>query len=178
MAANTLADSLANQLFGNGELTLYAILDGAADPELRQQLWQHQVAHLCLLPGEPEPEMAQVAPYLARLEPETTFTDYVLEGWGRHRGIFLLSGASGRELRRHFRNFIVVHHPTDGRPLYFRFYDPRVLRVYLPSCNASEASALFGPVARYLVESDDGTTLLRFRCEPAGVQCERIALSH
>ncbi len=177
MPAADIPSSLAGHLFGDGALQLYTILDGAANPDLRQQLWQQQVTHLCLFPGELDPEVALVAPYLVALTPATPFTDYVLEGWGRHRGIFLLSDSDPRRLRRHFRSFIMVHHPDDGRPLYFRFYDPRVLRVYLPSCNRTESDALFGPVARYLVEDEGGGALLRFRREANGVACERIALS-
>ena len=177
MPAAATPRSLTGHLFGDSALHLYAILDGAANPDLRQQLWQQQVPHLCLFPGELDPEIALVAPYLVALTAGAGFTDYVLEGWGHDRGIFLLSDVDPRALRRHFRGLIMVHHPDDGRPLYFRFYDPRVLRVYLPSCTRAEADALFGPVARYLVEDEGGKALLRFRREADGVACERIDLS-
>ena len=50
----------------------------------------------------------------------------------------------------------------DGRELYFRFYDPRVLRIFLPTCNAAETATFFGPVGQFLVEAQDAETLLRF----------------
>jgi len=50
----------------------------------------------------------------------------------------------------------------DGRELYFRFYDPRVLRIFLPTCNAEEAATFFGPVRQFLVEAQDAETLLQF----------------
>jgi hypothetical protein len=37
---------------------------------------------------------------------------------------------------------IAIHKPC----LLFRYYDPRVLRVYLPSCRPSELETVFGPV--------------------------------
>lgn len=57
-------------------------------------------------------------------------------------------------LRRHFRRFLRV---TDeqGQPLMFRYYDPRVLRVYLPTCTAEELALVFGPVSAYLIEDGE-----------------------
>jgi hypothetical protein len=51
-----------------------------------------------------------------------------------------------------------------GTPFYFRYYDPRVLRVYLPTCNASELQILFGPVARYYVEGKAGNQMIEWSC--------------
>ena len=55
-----------------------------------------------------------------------------------------------------------MHDPT-GKPLLFRYYDPRVLRVYLPTCNAEELKTLFGPVQAYIMEDESGAAMLRFR---------------
>src|SRR5439155_1286760 len=44
----------------------------------------------------------------------------------------------------------------------FRFYDPRVLRIYLPTCNAAEQQFVFGPVLRFLCEEAEPSTLLDF----------------
>jgi len=40
-----------------------------------------------------------------------------------------------------------------GKDMYFRFYDPRVLRVFLPTCTPEELSDFFGPIAGFLIES-------------------------
>ena len=50
----------------------------------------------------------------------------------------------------------------DGKPLYFRYYDPRVLRVYLPTCNESELKTVFGPVTHYWVEGEDGNSMIEY----------------
>jgi hypothetical protein len=58
------------------------------------------------------------------------FTNWILEhGWGKNCGIFATSAADLRQMRRHLRTFLVVH-DEEGKPLYFRYYDPRVLRVF------------------------------------------------
>jgi len=66
-----------------------------------------------------------------------------------------------RGLRHHLRTFLRVRAP-DGRVLYFRYYDPRVLRVYLPTCNATELKQVFGPIRRFDMESPDGRAVLSF----------------
>jgi len=48
------------------------------------------------------------------------------------------------------------------RPLYFRYYDPRVLRVYLPTCNEADLGAIFGPVACYFTEGEEGDTMVAY----------------
>lgn len=166
---------LHTQLFGHTDRDTYAILDGASNPELLKMLWQHEPQHLCLYRGELDAEMAQVAPYLVRLLPDSPFTDEVLKGWGRHWGIFLFTRADLRALRKHFRTFLIVHGP-DGQPLYFRYYDPRVLRVFLPTCNAQEAATLFGPVTRYLMEDEDPGAMVRFWFEHGEVGSRRTPL--
>ena len=69
---------------------VFAVLDGALIPELRMKIYEMQPVHHCLLTGDLEPDMAEVAPYLVRLFPNTPFTDWVLsECWGANWGIFL-----------------------------------------------------------------------------------------
>ena len=112
-----------------------------------RQLYGLQPEFACLYRGELAPDMAEVAPYLVRLEPATEFADWVVSGgWGKHWGVFALAHATLREMRHHFRAFLTVYDP-EGKPLLFRYYDPRVLRVYLPTCDARELETVFGPVA-------------------------------
>lgn len=51
-----------------------------------------------------------------------------------------------------------------GTPSYFRYYDPRVLRVYLPACNESELQTVFGPVEGYYVEGKAENQMIEFGC--------------
>jgi len=64
-------------------------------------------------------------------------------------------------VRNHLRRFVMAK-LTDGRSVYFRFYDPRVLRAYLPTCTEEEVQSFFGPVERYAMENGDGELLLTF----------------
>jgi hypothetical protein len=160
---NQAVETFNQYLFGEEDAEAFAVLDGASVPELLDRLDELHPEYECLYMGELKPDLAEVAPYLVRLEQGSEFSEWVVEqGWGKHWGVFALSQASLRELRRHFRTFLKVYDPN-GKPLLFRYYDPRVLRVYLPTCNAAELRTVFGPVVSYLLESEDPATLLRFK---------------
>ena len=150
------------RLFADDTLSVYSVLDGASVPNLRQKMYDEDPTRECLYRGDLQPDMAEVAPYLVRLDKVSRFTNWVIEqGWGNHWGIFALSQQDLGPLRRHFRTLLVVH-DSNARPLYFRYYDPRVLRVYLPTCNASELAAIFGPVERYFLEASQPGEILTF----------------
>src|SRR4051794_8102089 len=142
------------------DATTFVVLDGASVPELLDQLYRLRPDYECLYRGELKPDMAEVAPYLVKLAPGAEFTEWVCEnGWGNHWGIFVNTRASLRELHRHLRTLLIVH-DSAGKPLYFRFYDPRVLRVFLPTCNAEELKQLFGPVDSFVMEAESPETAM------------------
>ena len=64
-------------------------------------------------------------------------------------------------MRRHLGRFIQVEDPG-GRSFFFRFYDPSVLPVILPTCTQEELSFLFGPVESFLLETGGGDGILRY----------------
>jgi hypothetical protein len=160
-----LAPRLTEFLFADSDNAVYAVLDAASVPGLLPELARERPEHLCLYRGELEPDLAYCAPYLVRLEEGKPFTNWLLaEGWGNHWGIFALSQADFRTMRKHFRTFLIVQTP-DGQQVYFRYYDPRVLRVYLPTCNPEETRIIFGPVLSYFCEDETPESLLSFRVD-------------
>ena len=160
-----IIQSVAAKLFADDNLNVYAILDGAAIPNLLNGLYDLKSEYVCLYRGELEPDIAHVAPYLVKLDDESDFTEWLIEeGWGKNWGIFAQSEADLRTMRRHFRSLLTVYDP-EGKPMLFRYYDPRVLRLYLPTCNAEELHTVFGPVAAYWLEDKDPTSILRFKFE-------------
>ena len=141
---------------------VYAVLDGASIPDLLDRLVSDNPVNVCLYRGELEADLAEVAPYLVQLEPGSEFAEWIVtEGWGRHWGIFARIAAELDDTRRHFRRFLIVHDP-DNDPMYFRYYDPRVLRVFLPTCNSTELNEIFGTVAAYFMEAEDPAQCAEF----------------
>ena len=76
------------------------------------------------------------------------------EAWGDNCCIFFTSKASFEDLFSHFQKFNRVYLEGDDVVL-FRFYDPRVLRTYLPTCNRIEIETFFGKVGSFFAESQD-----------------------
>ncbi len=141
---------------------VYAILDGARNEAIYPAVIGSRMLYSCLYRVPLPPVLAEAAPYLVQLIPNTPFTSWLLrEGWGESWGIFLSSTASLQRLRGHFRQFLIVQDET-GHSLYFRFYDPRVMRGYLPSCTKAELEYVFGPVQCFHMEAEDGASMLDY----------------
>jgi hypothetical protein len=138
---------------------VYAVLDAARDPLVRAKLTATDVRSACLYEGRIPSEIADVAPYLVKLRRDHRFTEQLLEsGWGKSWGVFASGPGDFETMRRHFRRFLRVETEA-GKTMLFRWYDPRVLRVYLPTCNERELEQLFGPLSAYYAEGADTTRL-------------------
>lgn len=144
--------SILERLFMRSDEQLYAVLDGAAIPLLRIRLFEDEPEYVCLFRGELPPDMAEVAPYLVKLEIADPFTRWLVqEGWGRSWGIYVSTDEGIRPLRTHLRKLLTVRGP-DGQELHFRFYDPRVMSTFLPTCDRAQIEELFGSIKRMYVE--------------------------
>ncbi len=157
-------NKLREKLFDR-QTRLYCVLDGAAVPDLPIKLYDASVPHFCLIPGELTDDVIHTAPYVVGLLPNHDFSSWVLEeNFGKNRGIFSHCRHSLTEMRRHFRALMFVH-DEHGQPLIFRFYDPRVIRTFLPTCEPDELETFFGKVDSYFVESDDKQSLFGYSIE-------------
>jgi hypothetical protein len=142
-----------------------AVLDCARDPRIFRAVDASNLDKVCLYAGRLPFVIQEVAPYLVILEREDKLTRLLLEeGWGQSWGIFLKTESPLPTVRRHFRTLLTVKDEA-GRKLLFRWYDPRVLRVFLPTCFPDELRAVFGPVDNFYMESQFPDTLLDFRLE-------------
>ncbi|HMT28078.1 MAG TPA: DUF4123 domain-containing protein [Bacteroidia bacterium] len=122
-----------------------------------------QSKFLSLYKEQNEELLSSVAPHLFQYQSGTEFSEWLLEkGWGNAWGVFVISKVGLEDLQNHFRKFLMVK-TEDGKELFFRFYDPRVLRIFLPTCNESQLEEFFGPVESYLLEDDDPSKAIRFK---------------
>jgi hypothetical protein len=107
-------------------------------------------------------DLADVGPYLFQTnhfkEFKTLFTE---EGWGNSWGVMLKTNEAFATVHTHFRKFLLVK-TEDGEELYFRFYDPRVLRIFLPTCDTGQIKEFFGPVQSFYCEDEDPAFVLVF----------------
>ena len=102
------------------------------------------------------------------LPERSSFRSWWFGQWGNSVGVLVEAPVGLEDLRRHFRTLMMVR-GGDRLRYYFRFYDPRVLRVFLPTCTAEEMKQFYGPITALYCEGADGRELLSFRPGPDGV---------
>ncbi len=151
---------------------IYALLDAARSSEILPYLRELPDGWFCLYRGEPADSLADVAPYIVQLEISGKPLQWIVEkGIGDSWGVLLTSQAPLEAVHRHFRKFLLVK-DEEERTLYFRFYDPRVLRVFLTTCTPEEAKEFFGPVSRFLIEEAEDK-LYAYSLRSTGANKER-----
>jgi hypothetical protein len=156
-------------------LGVWAVLDCARDPKIYLALLESRLEFRCLYSGKLPRALEMVAPQLVELFPDSRLTARLLdEGWGKAWGVFLKI-EDPSNLRHHLRKFLKVQDES-GRALLFRYYDPRVMRTYLPTCTPAELDFVFGPVAQWLTESADGAALEQFERSKGVLRHARVPL--
>ncbi|MBX3421513.1 MAG: DUF4123 domain-containing protein [Pirellulaceae bacterium] len=138
-------DSIVDRLEKGQQV--FAILDACDDPRVPivvSKLGNDKA--VSLFSGSAAMEFSSIAPYIAKLDADwIRWIAMEFQGapWG-----FLFTANSRLDfelVRRHWKKFLMVQAP-DGRKLYFRFYDPRVLETFLGASTSSELDQFFGPI--------------------------------
>jgi len=164
-----LADVLSTQ-----DEPLYAVLDTARDPTMYSLLLTSGAYYWCLYAGNSALTMESVAPYLVYLPPGSEFlTTIINKGWSKSWGIFLTSGRAPEEIWHDLRRHLFVDIQSKGR-VYFRFYDPRVLRMFMPISTDQQRVDFGGIVSSFLMEDEDPKVLLRFASPWHGSYLEKM----
>jgi hypothetical protein len=143
--------------------SLYSILDAARNIDIAFQLRNiANVEYVSLYKGRKEEPMWDAAPYLIRCVRESEFFKWVIDrGWGESWGIIVTSKASFEDLCKHFQECLIVQDES-GKQMYFRFYDPRILPLFLSTCTPDQRIDFFGPVNRLLLEAGNTDSLRSF----------------
>ena len=130
-----------------GNAGLYAILDVARDPRIAELMREAVEPCFPLFDGLEAARQAEAAPQLVALSADSRLlADLVREGWGARWTAWLTSPREPAVVRRHLRQFLLANIPGEADPVYFRFYDPGVLRVVLETANDEERRRWFGDV--------------------------------
>lgn len=143
-----------------GTAGLYAILDVARDPRIAELMREAVEPCLPLFDGLEAVRQAEAAPQLVALSADSRLlADLVREGWGARWTAWLASRREPAAVRRHLRQFLLANIPGETDLVYFRFYDPDVLRVVLETATEEEQRRWFGDVVDgYLGEDSAAAT--------------------
>src|SRR5579864_7989544 len=129
---------------------LYALMDATDQilvPYQAKQLGPSKA--MSLFSGTAKEQYWQVAPYLFHVDP--ALLDWIIAKlWKEPWGIFVITKAKFEDLRVHFKKFLLAQLP-DGKVWYFRYYDPRILKAYLPVCDPWELQKFFGPIRAFAI---------------------------
>lgn len=121
----------------------------------------------CLFTGELAEELADVGGYLGRLKSLDDATLHIVADLlARQVGLLLLlpepdpgvAEPSFAQMHRHLRKFNVVYGP-DSKPLFWRYYDPRVLPDVLGVLDAAQLRDFFGPAQGMVCTDHEGQVL-------------------
>ena len=158
-----MRENLRDYLFSFKGQHAYIVADGAALDGLLGVLEMNKAEYCCLYNDSINDTMASVAPYLIKAEQNSPLLDWLLNHWGQFFGIVAIIpvSVSFEQVKEYFHSLLLVKHPA-GRAVYFRFYDPRVVRLFFPITNNKQVPLLFGPYTYWIVESEKPTTFMHY----------------
>lgn len=155
---------------------LYGVLDLARAPELYdhvQRLAPHDAECLYREHGRLHPEIVRHCPHLVGLAPHDPLTAlWRTRGWGQAWGLLLESSHRLPVVWRRLRHFTQAILPDGSGPVLFRFWDPRVMRVYLPLVEHDQLGEWFKDIHAWLVETEDGAGMIRYTLKAGALSAE------
>lgn len=147
-------------------LVTYLLLDGAQIENLLPLIYQQQESPLAyrLYQQTAYAEWADSGPCLVRVEPDEALMQHFEVHWRGRAGLLLASAAEIEVLVEHLRS--LVHARVDGgQTVLFRYYDPRILPLWLETLSAQERDLYLGPVKRINLPIAEGQDLLVQRAD-------------
>jgi len=139
--------ALVNALYSSGESVL-AVMDASRDSRIPAFLEASGERFLPLdLSG-------RISVFVASPAPDSRLLDVLIkDGWGHGWCSYFTARTGLEEACAHLAGYLTLY-TAEGRPVTFRFWDPRVLRALAPQMPPEEAAAFFGPCTRIIVEGE------------------------
>lgn len=144
---------------------LFAILDSCALPgtvNKAKELGEERA--ISLFNQTTLEDYYAVAPYLFKVDQSTV--QWISDISGEAASILIFAKPVFQELLPHLQHFLMVSLP-DKRRWFFRYYDPRILRAYLPSCQPAELHQFYGPIRAFGFREINERSVHLFEHEPS-----------
>jgi hypothetical protein len=131
----------------------YIIIDQASTQDISYELEKVFTKGEVLLQGKYKKMFFDVAPLFCALNAETiNYAEHHL--WGMSAALFVMSSKDEFQLIKTLSaNTEIV--TDDDEVMFFRYYDPRVLRIFLPTCSKEQLKEFFGAVEYFICEDED-----------------------
>lgn len=130
----------------------FALIDGANFSGLSELLDTTSLEYECLFRGGARTNGGPVAPWIVRLQPDSSFSRRLIRtslgqsgGFPSPPAMLLETDHPLETVARHFRRLTRVRSASDGRWLYFRFCDPHTMDDLRASITPNDAAAVLGP---------------------------------
>lgn len=150
---------------------LYALIDAAQDQAILPLLQSCSAPRDCLFEGVHAQTLPAYAAHLVQLTGNDPLLETLVQrGWGRNWGVYLTSAEPFAAVLTHLRQRCWVRDPGGAR-LYFRYFDPRVMRTAFAAMGESELAAFLGPVSTFLVEAEVADGMRCWHSQDQGVRC-------
>lgn len=155
----------------------YAVLDAARDYSAVAMARIVSPHYQSLFEGDRGERLDDVAAHLFQADDRGNVARITLCGAAPGEfGVFLESRADFVTIRKHLRRRLSVIRERDGKRVFFRFYDPRVMRSFLPACAVDEAAAFLGPIDIVRVQDEEPGFVLTFERRGPGLALRRERL--
>lgn len=142
----------------SGEKT-FALMDCALDSIIYPTIKDSGCPIKCLYGEAWQSGLADIAPYLVELDPKAAFSSELLTwDWNGNWGCFVQSNASLDDLSVSLQALTTAQTP-DGKEVFFRFQDPRVIRPFLANASPDNIKTLFAKAARIVAPTSDDNAL-------------------
>lgn len=156
--------------------SVWAVLDGARDPKIHLALIESRLEVRSLFAGPLPRDLELASPQLVELLPGHRLTAKLLgDAWGRSWGVFVRTDDPA-DLRLQLRKLLRVKIEGGGHML-LRWYDPRVLAMFLPTCDTGQLRQMFGGVEAYFCEVDAGRAFSSFTLRQGKLQTTTAPLA-
>lgn len=158
---------------------LYAVVDAARGPMTIPPTLKAMTDQVsCLYRGQALDEFGDDTAWVVGIAPDESVLDWLIDsGFGKRWSIFLRSSLQLSDVVRHLRKFTLIE-DDEGTAHFFRFYDPRTLRQYLPVFTPEQNTAFFTGIDAWYCENDlRPDEILKFTTNAGTLHREAISLS-
>ena len=132
--------------------TLYAIIDGALESEIEQNIEIYEPTHRRLYPETYSKAAGYAQPFLVQINTAEAFdTWFMQKGYGNCRALYLLSSLDIDALTENIAGFSIGE-MQEGET-FFRFYDPRIFPAFLQMLTLPQKQRVFDKNIIWLCEN-------------------------